>query len=128
MLIKTPRKHVLTDYRIASLLGLTKHDPKSNEVVGIGLDGSCHVRLKLSKTLEMPIRLYSPTSSWADAGPAFKKFGYLLTPEYGVNFYNLPEAMRTIVESFAEGDKQYENPPLVELLFGPDWYMNADLI
>jgi hypothetical protein len=131
VLIKNPRKHVLTDYRIASLLGHTKHDPKTSLFVDMDLDGSCKVYRKLSKTLNMPVEIYSPTSNWAQGGEALEKFGRLLAYSYEFhldNAYNLLEAMRMIVELHAEGDKQYDNPPLVEMMFGPEWFMNTDLI
>lgn len=124
MLIKNPAKHILTDWYIAALLGLNKHNPKTNEFVGIGLDGKCHVHQRLSKTLDMPVRRYSPTSRWVDAGPAFEKFGYLFLHD-GVEFYKLPEAMQTIVNYHT---KQITPPPLVEILFGSDWQSNKDLL
>lgn len=125
MLIKNPAKHVLTDWYIADLLGLTKINSKTNEIVGIGIDGKCHVHSRLNKSIDMPVRRYSPTTRWADAGPAFDKFGYMFLYDDVVEFYNLPEAMRTIV---SKQPKEIAPPPLVELLFGPDWQDNKDIL
>lgn len=127
MLVKNPKKGVLTDYRIASLLGLLKPHPKTNEFVNVGIDGKCHVYQRLSKTLDMPVRRYSPTTSWTDAGPAFEKFGHLLTstPDIAVDdLYKLTEAIRHITLLKA---KDITNPILVDLLFGKDWESNKEL-
>lgn len=127
MLVKNPQKGVLTDYRIASLLGLLKPHPKTNEFVNIGLDGKCHVYQKLNKTLDMPVRSYSPTTRWTDAGPALEKFGPLLAFSYEFHLddtYKLPEAMRYIIVQKAG---EFTDPILVDLLFGPDWTNNEEL-
>lgn len=127
MLIKNPAKGVLTDWYIATLLQLHKPDKKTNKFVNIGLDGNCHVYQKLNKNLDMPIRVYSPTRNWADAGPALEKYGHLLAYSYEFHLddaYKLPKAMRHITVSMAD---KIVNPAIVDLLFGPDWQTNEDL-
>ena len=127
MLIKNPAKGVMTDWYIATLLGLHKPDKETKQFVDIDNNGKCYVYKKLSKTLNMPIRPYSPTSNWADAGSAFKKFGHLLAYSHEVDLsdlYNLRAAMKQITILKAD---QIVTPAIVDLLFGPDWQTNEDL-
>lgn len=123
MLVKNPKKHVITDYRIAGLLGLTKPDKKRNDFVSIGLEGKCQVCIKLGN-FSMPVRDYSPTTNWADAGPVLNKYGKLLKEVVNLDLYDLPKVMFTITQLEHKNVTDYS---ITSLMFGKDWESNKEL-